>query len=173
MGSTDEALGRSLAEQTRRQMGELSRARIRRCLDELEDEEIWHRPGATTVSIGNLILHLAGNVRQWIVASLGGAVDDRRRQEEFDTQGPLPRAELLARLDAAVDEALAVIEALKPADLLAPHRIQGFEETGLSAILHVVEHFSYHVGQISLMTKLAKSVDLGYYDDDQLDITGG
>ena len=172
MTETAEALVRALAAEAARQMGKLSRGRIRRCLDELSDEEIWRRPGPTTVSAGNLVLHLAGNVRQWIVAGLGGASDARVRQAEFDERGPLPREEILARLDASVDEALAVVDALGPADLLRRYRVQGFDETGVGILVHVVEHFSYHTGQISWWTKVMKEVDLDYYGEHDLDVTG-
>jgi uncharacterized damage-inducible protein DinB len=151
-----------IAECRRRLFGE-SLPRLRQCLGELAVEEIWARPNERTVSAGNLVLHLSGNVRQWIVAGLGGAPDVRERQAEFDATGPMPTAELLGRLEATLAEASRVLDALDPADLLRPRRVQGFTESGLCILVHVVEHFSYHTGQIAYMVKSRKNVDLGFY----------
>jgi len=109
------------------------------------------------------VLHLAGNVRQYIIATLGGAEDVRERQKEFDEQGPLPTPELLGRLERTMAEASAVIDRLDTAALLRQHRVQGFDYTGLGVLVHVVEHFSYHTGQIAYIIKSRKNVDLGFY----------
>lgn len=157
------ALGAALiAEARRRLLGE-SLPRLRRCLAELSEEEIWQRPNAATVSIGNLVLHLAGNLRQWILTGLGGAEDRRMREREFTETGPLPTAALVALIESTLEETRAVLEGLDPASLLAPRRVQGFEESGLSIIVHVVEHFSYHVGQMVYAVKSRKGIDLGFY----------
>src|SRR5262245_52783773 len=112
--------------------------RIDHCLSQLSDEQVWSRPRPEMNSIGNLILHLCGNVRQWIIAGIGGAPDDRRRPAEFAERGPIPRAQLQERLQATVREAQAALSALTPADLLAPRRIQGFDMTALRAIFDSV-----------------------------------
>jgi uncharacterized damage-inducible protein DinB len=109
------------------------------------------------------VLHLSGNVRQYIVATLGGVPDARERQAEFDEKGPLPTAELLGRLEKTMAEASTVIDRLEAPALLQSYRVQGFVETGLSILLHVVEHFSYHTGQIAYIVKSRKNVDLGFY----------
>ncbi len=137
--------------------------RIAACLDQVEEADLWWRPNEASNSIGNLVLHLAGNVRQWIVSGVGGAADVRRRQEEFDRRDPLPRAELLATLRQAVEDAVAVLDPLDGAQLAEPRRIQGYETTVLGAIYHVVEHFSMHTGQIILLTKARTGRDLGFY----------
>ena len=118
------------------------------------------------------MLHLAGNVRQWVVAGLGGAADVRERQAEFDAPGPMPTAELLGRLEQALSEAWAVLDGLDPASLLVPRRVQGFTESGLSILVHVVEHVSYHTGQIAYIVKARKDVDLGFYRGRDLDARG-
>ena len=138
--------------------------RIERCLERLSDEEVWWRPNDESNSIGNLMLHLSGNVRQWIVSGLGGREDARVRQEEFDERRVLPRAELLRRLKETLTEADSVLASIEPAQLLESRRIQGDEVTMLEAIYHVVEHFSMHTGQIILLAKALKNEDLRFYD---------
>jgi len=159
-----------LAEAKRRLLGE-SVPRLRKCLGLLSEEEIWSRPNAETTSVGNLVLHLQGNARQYIVAGLGGAPDQRRRSAEFAETGPLPTAELLSRLDALMAEVEATLDRVDPTSLLEKRRVQGFDESGLSILVHVVEHFSYHVGQISYVVKSRQAVDLQYYDGVNLEAT--
>lgn len=144
--------------------------RIHKCLGELSDAEIWHRPNENVVSIGNLILHLCGNMRQWIITGIGGAPDIRERAKEFSEKGPLPRADLIQRLDSTLREACDVIRNADPVKLAQPRVVQGETTTGVSVILHVTEHFSYHTGQISLHTKLMKNIDLGYFKDRDLNV---
>ena len=162
----------ALATEFERRVVQESLPRILKCLDLLDVEQVWRRPNENTVSVGNLVLHLAGNLRQYVVAGLGGAVDTRRRAEEFSEQGPLPSAELVERIRGAVREAAEIVRALEPKALLATHRVQGFEETGTSILVHVIEHFSYHTGQITYAVKLLKNIDLGYYAGQDLDQTG-
>lgn len=132
------------------------------CLRALSDQEIWWRPNASSNSVGNLVLHLAGNVRQWIISSVGGAADVRQRDQEFSEQGPLPGKGLIALLRGTVNEASRVL-ARTPADSLGkPFSLQGFRMTRLRAIAHVVEHFAYHSGQITYVTKLKTGRDLGF-----------
>lgn len=164
--------GQALLDETRRRLVGESLPRIQRCLDELSDDEIWHRPNRSVVSVGNLVLHLCGNVRQWIISGLGGETDIRVRDEEFTSTDALPRATLVNLLNDTLREAEAVFEQLDPVALLEPRRVQGREESGLSIIVHVVEHFSYHTGQISLHVKLRKNVDLGYYAGEDLNAKG-
>jgi uncharacterized damage-inducible protein DinB len=138
--------------------------RIERCLENLSDEEIWWRPREEANSIGNLLLHLSGNVRQWIVSGVGARPDTRVRQEEFDERGQRTRAELWQRLAETLAEADAVLAATEPHQLLETRRIQGKDATVLEAVYHVVEHFSMHTGQIILLTKMLTAKDLRFYD---------
>ena len=138
--------------------------KIRRCLEVLSGEDIWWRAHENTNSIGNLVLHLCGNVRQWIVSGLGGEEDRRRRPAEFSRRRPVPREQLLEMLETTVREATRVLDSLSEADLATTRRIQVYDVTGLQAILHVVEHFAYHTGQIIYITRLRKNVDLKFYD---------
>ncbi len=151
---------------------EEGRTRIRSCVVRLSAAQLWHRPNAHVVSVGNLVLHLTGNVGQWINATLGGEVDRRARNTEFDEQGPMAAADLLAGLDRVLDQAVVVISNLREEDLVSNWAVQGFKESGLAIVLHVVEHFSYHTGQITLHTKLLLDVDTGYYAGQDLDAKG-
>lgn len=126
----------------------------------LSDKQVWWRPHAAANSIGNLVLHLEGNVRQWIVSGLGGTPDHRAREREFAERGPIPRRALLARLRKTVRDAGRILARLTPRDLAQERIIQGFRVTGLKAILHVTEHFAHHTGQIIFATKLLSGKNL-------------
>jgi hypothetical protein len=129
-------------------------AKIKHCLDQLTDAQVWWRPKPSLNSIGNLILHLCGNLRQWIVCGVGGATDNRDRPSEFSQRGPMPKAELLNRLDDVIGQAQAALKALDADRLLEPCRIQATEQTALSAIFDSVPHFRGHTQEIVLMTRL-------------------
>ena len=137
--------------------------RIESCLDKLTHEQIWSRRHETDNAVGNLVLHLAGNVRQWIVSGVGGAPDGRDRDAEFARCEPLPARELLGALRGAVDEADAVMANLSTDDLLIPRKIQVYELTVLHAIYHVLWHFAEHTGQIIWATKRMTGEDLEFY----------
>lgn len=136
--------------------------RIEKCLGQLSDDEIWWRPNAESNSAGNLVLHLCGNVRQWIVSGLGGAEDIRERDLEFAEQGPMPREALVAQLRRTVREACSVISRLSDDSLARKYSIQGYHVTGVYAVVHVTEHFGYHAGQIIYITKLKRAEDLNF-----------
>lgn len=136
--------------------------RIVRCLNLLSEEQIWWRPHPSSNSVGNLILHLSGNVRQWIVSGLGGAPDRRQRDKEFSELGPIPRRNLLTLLRKTTGDAAHVLAGLTSRELAQAYAIQGFRETGLEAVHHVVEHFAFHAGQIIYVTKMSLRRDLGF-----------
>ncbi len=138
-------------------------ARVSDCLGRLAEQQIWHREHAIENSIGNLVLHLSGNVRQWIVSGVGGQPDNRDRDWEFATRDTLPAAALTERLSGTVDEADAVLAAVPADSLLETRSIQVYEVTVLHAIMHVLTHFAGHVGQIIWATKHLTGQDLGYY----------
>ena len=138
--------------------------KIERCLERLSDEEVWWRANEESNSVGNLLLHLAGNARQWIVSGVGQTADGRARQLEFDQREGVTREELLRRIRQTLAEVDDVLARLEPARVLEPRRIQGYDVTVLEAVFHVVEHFSMHTGQIILLTKMLKSADLKFYD---------
>jgi hypothetical protein len=139
--------------------------RLRTCVESLTEEQIWWRPNVASNSIGNLVLHLNGNVRQWLVNSFDGTDDGRDRPAEFSTAGGITAAELLARIGATLDQAAAVLGRLTREELLAPYTIQGYHVRGLDAVYQVVEHFGLHYGQIIYIAKSLTDKDLGFYKD--------
>jgi uncharacterized damage-inducible protein DinB len=143
-------------------LGQLS-TWITDCLGRLSDDQIWSRGNENQNAVGNLVLHLCGNVRQWILAGVGGQADARDRDAEFATRGEATGAELAGRLQATVSEALAVIRNTTAERLAETVRIQGYDVSVLEAIAHVTEHFAQHTGQIIYATKLLTGADLGYY----------
>ena len=138
--------------------------KIERSLEQLSDEQVWWRANDKSNSIGNLILHISGNARQWIVSGLGGDHDDRKRDAEFSERRILPRSDLLAHLRKAVSDFDQTLERFDTERLLDQFQIQGNATTALEAILHVTEHFSMHTGQIILLAKMLADVDLVFYD---------
>jgi uncharacterized damage-inducible protein DinB len=156
--------GRAFLAEARRHLGEDYLPKIERCLERLTDEQVWWRASEHSNSVGNLLLHLEGNLRQWVVCGAGGAADARVRDREFAERRRVSRAELLGALRAAVSEADDELARLDPAALLETRRVQGLDVTLLTAVFHAVEHFSMHTGQIILLTKMLASEDLAFYD---------
>ncbi|HKK08181.1 MAG TPA: DinB family protein [Gemmatimonadota bacterium] len=156
--------GQAFIDRSRAFLGSEYLPKIRSCLDELPPDALWWRPNAASNSVGNLLLHLSGNLGQWIVSGVGGEPDVRERQAEFDAEGGREAAELLARLEATVADADRVLAGLDPGRLLEARVVQGTDTTVLDAIYHVVEHFGMHTGQIAYITKMRTGEDLGFYD---------
>lgn len=163
--------GGALIAEAKRRMFDESQPRIVQCLNTLTIEQVWRRPNPQSNSVGNLVLHLCGNIRQWIISGLGGAPDHRKRDSEFNEQGRIPVAELVQRFNDTMAEACSTLDRIDPATLLEVRRVQGFNETGLSIIVHVVEHLSYHTGQIAYVTKAAAGTDLAFYRGENLNAT--
>lgn len=140
-------------------------AKIAMAMEAIPDDRLWWRPNPAANSVGNLVLHLAGNVRQWVVSGIGGKPDIRQRDEEFATSGGWERDALLAHLRAAVQDADQVLAALDATVLEELRVIQGRETTVFSALYHVVEHFSGHTGQIILLAKQFVPNAVQFYED--------
>jgi uncharacterized damage-inducible protein DinB len=162
MKKQDADLTGPILKEARRVLVEIYPPRIAHCLKLLSEEEIWWRPNRASNSIGNLVLHLQGNVRQWIICGLGGQTDRRDRDREFAETGPIPRRTLLAGLQKTVKETDQALTTLIKPDLLRMLSIQGFDVTGLQALCHVAEHFAFHAGQIIFVTKLKCGKDLKF-----------
>lgn len=137
---------------------------IEKCLSLLSIEQVWTRPNDVSNAIGNLVLHLNGNVRQWIVASIGGVPFERNRPAEFAQREPLSSDAILPPLQQTLQEANAVIEKLDKERLGQRTTVQGYNVSVLAAVFHVVEHFSLHTGQIVYQTKILTGLDLSLYD---------
>jgi uncharacterized damage-inducible protein DinB len=127
--------------------------RIRGCVDLLSQEEVWWRPNEACNSVGNLLLHLRGNLSQWVLAALGNEPFERHRAQEFQARGGAPKEELIARLAEVVAGVRSLLARLGAADLTRALHVQGYDTDGLGVVLHVVEHMSYHTGQIVAATK--------------------
>jgi len=138
-------------------------SRIESCLGKLTDEQVWARGHENENAVGNLVLHLCANVRQWIISGVGGRPDSRNRDAEFDARGGVARETLIDRLDTTVAEAAEVIRAVTLERLTDRLVIQHYPVSVLEAILHVMEHFSGHTGQIIFATKMLTGADLGFY----------
>ncbi|HKV38297.1 MAG TPA: DinB family protein [Blastocatellia bacterium] len=171
--ATPQPAGVAFVRHARFRLKEDYRVKIGIALGTVTDEEVWWHPNDASNSIGNLLLHLTGNVRQWLGAGLGGAPDLRDRPREFTEAGAYSKSQLLAMLDQALAEAdgvLARIESEQASSgsdrpLQALHEIQGFRQTALDAVFHVVEHFSYHTGQIICLAKAKAVEEIRLYDE--------
>ena len=140
--------------------------KIERCVEKLTDEQIWWRANEESNSIGNLILHLCGNARQWIVSGVGSHPDSRDRDAEFEQREVISRDELVALLRSTLAEVETVLKTIDPSVLLDHRKIQGHDVEILEAIFHVTEHFSMHTGQIIMLTKMLTASDLQFYEFD-------
>ena len=155
---------------SRRKLLEEYWPRLRRCIESLTDEQVWWRSNEASNSIGNLLLHLNGNVQQWVIVPFSDARDTRDRPAEFKERELIAARLLLEQLGATVQRAVDVLAHLREADLLQHLEIQGYKVTGLEAVYHVVEHFGMHCGQIFYITKMLRHEDLGFYRE--LNVTG-
>jgi uncharacterized damage-inducible protein DinB len=165
MTVVDKSVTDLFLECSRQQMLEQNWPRLRACVAPLTDEQVWWRPNEACNSIGNLLLHLNGNVREWIVASFNRQEDTRNRPSEFSATGSVSATALLDQLGETLHEASQVLSRLTEHDLLAHYEIQGYQVSGLDAIYHVVEHFGMHYGQILYIAKSLTGADLGFYSN--------
>lgn len=154
-----------------RRLMEEGLTRIKHCVSQLDAKELWKQENENTNSVGNLIMHLQGNVRQYIISGIDKQKDTRTRDAEFDPKNIKEKEEIVRALEQTLIESVHVINKIEPENLTEERKVQGFEETVLSIIIHVIEHFSYHVGQITFITKQLKNIDTGYYADLDLNIT--
>lgn len=144
--------------------------RIVQCLNELTEAQIWQRPNDNSNSVGNLVMHLCGNVRQYIISNFGTQPDTRTRDVEFAMRDGYDRQQLIVKITDTIAESVKLIGGLSEADLMQVRSVQGFEQTGINSIIHVVEHFSYHTGQIAFWTKFLRDVDLKFYGDIDINV---
>ncbi|MEZ5040987.1 MAG: DinB family protein [Saprospiraceae bacterium] len=136
---------------------------VEKALAQVSEEDIWKRPNPHSNTIGNILIHLCGNITQYIISSLGEIEDVRQRDNEFAAEGGMTKAELLAKLQSTVIQANQIIRGLDRARLLEIRSVQAYQFSAIGIIIHVVEHFSYHTGQIAFWVKLLKDVDLGFF----------
>ncbi len=143
---------------------------IQKSLTNISEEEFWQKPNTSLNSIGNLILHLCGNITQYIISSLGETEDLRNRDHEFSAKETATKKEILKQLEQTVDIAKRVVFDTDISNLLKVRSVQGFTFSGVGVIVHAVEHYSYHTGQIAFWVKQLKNEDLGFYDGIDLKI---
>ena len=167
----DELFGRLFIREIQRRLTTEGKDRILKCLDLLSEEDIWFRPNDHSNSVGNLVLHLCGNVTQWLFSTMGGEKDLRERQTEFDEKGPIEKSVLKAKVLYLLTKADRILESLHSSHLTKMYTVQGFEENGIAILVHITEHFSYHVGQITYIVKARKDLDTGYYAGQDLNQT--
>jgi uncharacterized damage-inducible protein DinB len=141
------------------------RTKLRLAVEALPEDAIWTRVNAQSNSVGNLLLHLTGNVRQWLITGVGGGPDVRQRAAEFAAKDGPKRAELLARLNQTLDEVGHVFDSLTDESLVQQRTIQGRDMTVLDAIFSCVEHFAQHLGQIILIAKVHSPEAIRFYED--------
>lgn len=144
--------------------------RVIKCLEEMDEHYIWKSPNDSSNSIGNLLLHLCGNIRQYIISALGEMEDIRIRDEEFSTREGFTKEELLNQLITTVSQAKEIIKSIDDFKLTTTFSVQGFQLSGIGIIIHVTEHYSYHTGQIAFWTKLLKNKDLDFYSGIDLNV---
>jgi Protein of unknown function (DUF1572). len=143
---------------------------IKICLDKLPEDKIWQKPNESSNSIGNLMLHLCGNITQYGIASIKNEEDNRKRDGEFSATSGFSKEELFKKLSDTVEEAKRTFYEAPLQELLRKRSVQGFNFSGVGNIIHVTEHLSYHTGQIALWTKLLENTDLGFYDGVDLNV---
>ncbi len=141
-----------------------SQRMLAKALALVDEKFLWTRPNTRSNSLGNQLLHMEGNLRQYIIATLGGKQDNRLREKEFDTQGGIAMQELWTALDATIKEAILTIKNCDEATFLETHHVQAFQLSGVDVALHAVEHLSYHVGQVAFWIKQNIATDLGFYE---------
>lgn len=145
--------------------------RIEKCFSELSEAEVWLKPNEASNSMGNLVLHLCGNITQYIISSLGGKEDRRERDLEFSTEEGFSKQQLIDKLSNVVDQSVSIMTEVSESALMRIRKVQAYKLSGVGIIIHVVEHFSYHTGQIAFRTKQLRNKDLGFYDAIDLNVT--
>lgn len=147
--------------------------KLKKVLTHLPTEELWWRPNAVSNSIGNLILHLCGNLTQYVLSGLGGQEDHRERSKEFEAKGPIPASEVIHRLDEVLEKVYNIISTLDEAELMRVRPVQCYEESGIGILIHVTEHLSYHTGQIIYLIKWKEERPMDFYSDAALEAHRG
>lgn len=149
---------------------EESYPRIYKCLSLLDEKQLWDSLNPNISSVGSLILHLSGNARQWILSGLGGEADNRKREEEFQTHINIRKSDFIFLLENLKMQLKNCLEGLSEEKFNQNYNIQGFNVSGFSVIVHVIEHFSYHTGQITTLTKIHTNKETGYYSGIDLNL---
>jgi uncharacterized damage-inducible protein DinB len=145
--------------------------RLKQCLELCDKNLLWFRANDNTNSIGNLVLHLKGNLTQWVLHGIGGAPDRRNRDLEFIPNQSISATQLITDFEKLISDLKNTIDKLEPHNLIESKKVQGFNTSVYGILIHVTEHFSYHLGQISMLVKQSKNIDLKYYGGVDLNYT--
>jgi len=143
---------------------------IKISLDSITESDIWKKPNESSNSIGNQLVHICGNMTQYIIASLGEQDDCRNRDKEFSMTHGLTKIQLIQKLEETVKNVKLVLNGCNKKQLIKKREVQGFNLSGIGIVIHAVEHYSYHTGQIAFWTKLLTNKDLGFFDGSDLNI---
>jgi len=160
----------AFAAESARYLREVYPPRLERALATLPEGDLWWSPHPECLSVGTILRHLEGNVRQWILSGLAGAPDRRDRAAEFASPEHPDGATLMASRRATLAAAAAHVASMDAAALARPHTIQGFATTGQDAVYHVVEHVSWHTGQAVWIAKARAGAGhgLAFFDDSKV-----
>lgn len=172
MNNKGDQITKLILEQFKQRVLEESIPRICQCLTHLSDEELWRKPNFSSNSVANLILHLIGNARQYILSGIANQEDHRQRSVEFSTGSGYSKSQLLNLLTELSLCMEKVVERLSAQDLILKKDVQCYHMSVTAILIHVIEHFSYHTGQIVYYTKEIKNVDLAFYGHMNLEEKG-
>lgn len=137
--------------------------RVDLCLGQLTEDQVWYRPNGSSNSVGIILTHVVGNITQYVISGLGHVPDTRKRDREFDDSLHRSKSDLRQSMSTTVRDAISVLRQLTPLDVRKEYRIQGFSLSLLEVVVHVIEHFSYHIGQIAYITKMLTDRPTGFY----------
>ena len=137
--------------------------RIIHAVHQLDDKQIWHRPSSNSNSVGIILQHVSGNLHQWVCSAIGGEDFERNRPQEFTDENIIPQKDLLLKISALDKKIQDVILHVTPESLLSNRRIQGFDETVMSALIAALTHLELHSGQISFLAKLMLGMEYKVY----------
>ena len=158
-----------ISEITRNHLFIEGKQRIAKCLACIPEALIHQSPNAQITPVANQVVHLNGNIRQWLGEGLLGCAYTRARHQEFQASD-LTSEQLMLLWEELEQDLVPHVSKLDRLNLHTAVCIQGFHTTVLGAWLHVLEHFSYHVGQMSLLAKYYSNQDLGYYEGLDLEV---
>jgi uncharacterized damage-inducible protein DinB len=119
------------------------------------ESDLWKRPDTIPNSAGTLAVHIAGNLRHYVGAVLGGTGYVRDRPAEFSRRD-LPRADMLREWDTTVADVGAVMSRLTDAQMAAtfPEAVAGKHASTADMLIHLATHLAYHLGQIDYHRRL-------------------
>lgn len=134
------------------------------CFDKITEKELWNQPSKEGIAIGNQVIHIVGNMTQYLVSTLGQKNYNRQRDKEFEINRGICKSSLINELSYTIKESIITINKLSLENLLKKRKVQVYYLSGIGCLIHAVEHFSYHTGQIALLTKNITNNELGFYD---------